>query len=272
LQASTVRVLVVEDYEPFRRFVRSMLQKKPELQVIHEASDGLEAIRKAEELQPDLILLDIGLPEINGIEAARRIRAVGLRSRILFLSEHCSPDIADEALGTGAQGYVVKSCAAGELLIAMEAVVQGKQFLSSGLGSVGAPGSVRAPIIYSIDTNRRLIHTKCVGMVTLDDVINHFRELGRDPACPDRLDVFLDLRQTTSLPESGQLRAVSNEVAGIRERVGFGFCAIVAAGDALFGMMRVFEALAQQYFRAIRVFRVAAEAEKWLTLQRLSVQ
>jgi hypothetical protein len=87
--------------------------------------------------------------------------------------------------------------------------------------------------------------------------------------CPDRLDIFLDLRETTSLPESGQLRSVNNEIAGIRERVEFGVCAIVASGDALFGMMRVFEGLAQQYFREMRVFRVAAEAEKWLTLQRL---
>lgn len=71
---STFRVLVVDDYEPFRRFVCSTLAKKPELQIVAEASDGLEAVHKAEELRPDLIVLDIGLPTLNGIEAARRIR------------------------------------------------------------------------------------------------------------------------------------------------------------------------------------------------------
>jgi hypothetical protein len=101
-------------------------------------------------------------------------------------------------------------------------------------------------------------------------VIRHFRELQRDPVCPDRVDVFLDLRETTSLPESGQLNAVCNEIASIRERVAFGVCAIVAGEDELFGMMRVFESLTQPYFRKIKTFWVAAEAEKWLTLQRQS--
>jgi DNA-binding NarL/FixJ family response regulator len=107
-----MRVLVVDDYEPFRKFVGSTLNKRPELQIVGEASDGPEAVCKSEELQPDLIVLDIGLPTLNGIEAARRIRAAGLKSRILFLSDNRSLDIAQEALGTGAQGYVVKSCAA----------------------------------------------------------------------------------------------------------------------------------------------------------------
>ena len=71
--ASSIRVMVVEDFHPFRRFVCSKLEQRPELQVICEVSDGLEAVQKAEELKPDLILLDIGLPTLNGIEAARRI-------------------------------------------------------------------------------------------------------------------------------------------------------------------------------------------------------
>ena len=77
MDTSSVRVLVVEDWEPFRRFLCSTLAKRPELQIIGEVSDGLEAVHKAEELQPDLILLDIGLPTLNGIGAARRIRKVG---------------------------------------------------------------------------------------------------------------------------------------------------------------------------------------------------
>jgi CheY-like chemotaxis protein len=220
-----IRVLVVEDYEPLRRFVRSTLAQRPDFRVIGEASDGLEAVRKAEELQPDLILLDIGLPTLNGIEAARRMRAAGLRSRILFLTQDCSRDIAEEALGTGAQGYVVKSFGAGDLLIAVEAVVQGKQFLKSGLQSL------RASITYTINVDKNLIRARCVGLITFDDVINHFGEL---PNCPHRLDVFLDLSETTSLPDSSQLSAVSREIVKIRERVRFGICAIVAGRDALF--------------------------------------
>lgn len=121
---------MVDDYAPFRYFVRSALQKLPELQVIGEASDGMEAVQKAQELRPDLILLDIGLPTLNGIEAARLIREVSRTSKILFVSENRSRDLTEEALRSGADGYVVKSDAASELLPAVEAVLQGKQFVS----------------------------------------------------------------------------------------------------------------------------------------------
>ena len=133
METASVKVLVVEDSEPFRKFIRSTLGKRPELQVVGEASDGLEAVHKAEELQPDLILLDIGLPTLNGIEAARRIREVSPASKILFVSENRSAGIAEEALSTGAGGYVVKSDAAGELLPAVDTVLQGKRFLSASL-------------------------------------------------------------------------------------------------------------------------------------------
>jgi len=133
LDTSSSRVLVVDDYEPWRRFVSSTLDKQPDLRVIGEVADGLEAVRKAEELQPDLIVLDIGLPTLNGIEAARRIREVSPTSKILFVSENGSRDIAEEALRTGASGYVVKSGAGTELLPAVKAVLQGKQFVSASL-------------------------------------------------------------------------------------------------------------------------------------------
>ena len=132
---SLVRVLVVEDYEPFRRFVRSTLEKRPELQVVAEVSDGLEALQKSEELQPDLILLDIGLPRLNGIEAARRIRKLAPESKIIFLSQESSADVVQEALSSGACGYVVKAYAGIELLAAVDAVREGRPFLSRGLSS-----------------------------------------------------------------------------------------------------------------------------------------
>ena len=137
---SLIRVLVVDDNEPFRRFVRATLRSKPELKVISEVSDGLEAVQKALELQPDLIVLDIGLPGLNGLEAARRIRKLSPKSTILFLSQESSPDIVQEALSLGALGYVMKAHAAVDLLIAVEAVLRNEQFVSSALKAVDTQG------------------------------------------------------------------------------------------------------------------------------------
>jgi DNA-binding NarL/FixJ family response regulator len=128
-------VLIVDDYEPWRRFIRLTLLVHDKLQVIGEVGDGMEAVARTQELQPDLILLDIGLPTIHGIEAARRIRELAPRSKILFVSQDCSPDVAEEALSTGAGGYVVKSDAASELLRAVKAVLEGKRFISASLAS-----------------------------------------------------------------------------------------------------------------------------------------
>jgi DNA-binding NarL/FixJ family response regulator len=97
----------------------------------------LKRFQIAQQLQPDLILLDIGLPTLNGIEAARRIREVSPKSRILFVSENRSPEIADEAFRTGACGYVVKAAATSELLPAVEAVLQDKRFVSVSLTGPG---------------------------------------------------------------------------------------------------------------------------------------
>jgi DNA-binding NarL/FixJ family response regulator len=106
---SSVRVLTVDDFEAWRCLVRSTLKKNSGFQIIGEVSDGLEAVQKAEELKPDLIVLDIGLPTLNGIEAGRQIRKLSPKSKILFLSENHSPAVAKAALDTGASGYVVKS-------------------------------------------------------------------------------------------------------------------------------------------------------------------
>jgi DNA-binding NarL/FixJ family response regulator len=125
-----VRVLVVEDYAPFRRLICSMLRNMPALQIIDEASDGLEAVRKAGDLRPDLILLDVGLPTLNGIEAARRIRALSPKSTIIFVSQESDPDVVTEALNLGSWGYVVKTRVASDLLPAVEAAMRGKQFVS----------------------------------------------------------------------------------------------------------------------------------------------
>jgi DNA-binding NarL/FixJ family response regulator len=128
-----IRVLVVDDFENWRRQVHSLLQARPAWQVIAEASDGSEAVQKAEDLKPDLILLDIGLPKLDGIEAARRIRQCSPNSKIIFLSQNSDLDVVRAALGTGALGYVLKTDAGRELLPAVEAVLGGKQIFSSSL-------------------------------------------------------------------------------------------------------------------------------------------
>ena len=124
-----IRVLVVEDHGDCRKLVRLLLQGRPEWQIIFEASDGYEAIEKAGELRPDLILLDIGLPKLNGIEAARRIRHRSPNSKIVFVSMSNSPNVVRAALSTGAQGYVYKERIQSDLVPAIDAVLRGIQFV-----------------------------------------------------------------------------------------------------------------------------------------------
>jgi DNA-binding NarL/FixJ family response regulator len=128
-----VRIIVVEDFVAFRRVICSILAKRQDLQVICEVSDGFEAVQKAEELKPDLILLDMGLPTLNGLQAARQILKLAPESRIIFVSQQSSPDLVQEALSLGAKGYVAKTRLASDLLIAVDAVLEGREFLSSGL-------------------------------------------------------------------------------------------------------------------------------------------
>jgi len=131
LQLSSVRILVVDDFEPFRQFVCSTLAKRTELQVVGEASDGLEAVQKVVELKPDLIIMDFGLPSLNGLEAARKILALISESKVIFLSQESSAEVMQEAFNLGAWGYVVKTMAGSELLTAVEAVLSGKRFVGS---------------------------------------------------------------------------------------------------------------------------------------------
>jgi DNA-binding NarL/FixJ family response regulator len=137
LQSSSIRILIADDFEDWRRQVCLLLQARPEWQVIAEALDGVAAIHKAEELRPDLVLLDIGLPKLNGIEAARRIRRRFPTFKIIFLSLYDSLDMVEAALSTGAMGYVRKTDALRDLLPAVDAVLQGKQFVSSSLKGSG---------------------------------------------------------------------------------------------------------------------------------------
>ena len=129
-----IRILVADDFEPWRRFVSSLIApRKPEWSIVCEVSDGVEAVEKAGNLRPELILMDIGLPRLNGIEAARQISQIDSYSKIVFLSGFDSLEVVEEALSTSANGYVLKLDAASELIEAVEAVFQGKRFVSSRL-------------------------------------------------------------------------------------------------------------------------------------------
>lgn len=110
-----------------------MLRQKPGWQIVGEASNGPEAVQKSTDLQPDLIVLDIGLPTLNGIEAARRIRQLRPECKIVFLSQETSADVVEEAFTLGAGGYVAKPYAGIELLVAVETVCGGGQFIGKGL-------------------------------------------------------------------------------------------------------------------------------------------
>jgi DNA-binding NarL/FixJ family response regulator len=143
-QVAVVRVLLVDDFARMREFVRSMLSKSPDLEVVGEATDGLEALHLAKKLQPDLILLDVALPSLNGLGVARRVRALSPDSKIVIASVQYSPELVQEAIRSGAVGYVRKADMATHLLPAIEAVLQGKRFVLGMLADRGM-GETRSP-------------------------------------------------------------------------------------------------------------------------------
>ena len=128
-----VRVLLVDDSVEFRRFVRRILETNEEFQLVGEAADGLEAVRLATQLRPDLILLDVGLPGLDGLHAAKTILQAVPETRIIFVTTYCSKSLAGAALNLGAKGYVVKADAGKDLLCAIERVLSNKQFVSTSV-------------------------------------------------------------------------------------------------------------------------------------------
>jgi DNA-binding NarL/FixJ family response regulator len=137
LEMPKVRVLVVDDHDVVRRVICILLSQEPSLDVVCQSETGEDAVRKAEELRPDLIVLDIGLPGISGIEAARQIRQKSPTSEIIFLSQHDSPQMAKEASNVGGRGYVAKIDAASELLTAIRSLGEGRFFVSQQLRRQG---------------------------------------------------------------------------------------------------------------------------------------
>jgi two-component system nitrate/nitrite response regulator NarL len=128
-----IRLLVVDDFRLWRDCVQAHLEGHPKMCIAGFASDGLEALQKIGELQPDLVLLDISLPRLNGIETARRIRELSPSCKVIFLTSHLHPEIVQAALEAGGCGYVHKEDTANELLPSLESVLVGKQYLSRGV-------------------------------------------------------------------------------------------------------------------------------------------
>lgn len=141
MAARSIRVLIADDVEFFRRFFAATLRRRTCLQVLCEVADGLEAVAKAKQLQPDLIVLDIGLPRLNGIEAARQIFDFVSHAKILFVSTESCPEIVQETFRIGGCAYVAKADAGTELLAAVDAILEGRRFVSRRLtGPVFTPG------------------------------------------------------------------------------------------------------------------------------------
>jgi len=209
----TRRVLIVDDYEPWRQHLISLLRlTSSDWQVIGEAVDGADGVRKARALKPDLILLDIGMPRLNGFEAASGILAGNPDAVILFLSEHMEPDIVSAALACGAAGYVLKSDAASDLLPAMSAASAGRRFVSARLAPPRTPHS-------------------CVFYSTEDALLDDCAQFAGDALKADATLILL---------------AVASHVAPLRRHIAArGVDLEAAAGDGRFWVLDVDEMLSR---------------------------
>lgn len=132
-----ITILLVEDFKPVRAIIASLLDGNSELCVIGKACDGVEAVAKAQELRPDVVLMDFGLPKLNGLEAARQIRELVPSSKIVFLTQETSAEVLKEALSLGAWGYIVKQQIGKDLLAGLTSVLQGRRFVSAWLEGNG---------------------------------------------------------------------------------------------------------------------------------------
>jgi len=136
VQMSLVRILLVDDFSLWQDFVRTCFKERSDVHILGIASNALEAIRKAEDLQPDLILLDIDLPDMRGIETAERIRQLVPKTKIIFLTGHSDPEFVREAFRAGGDGYILKWDAATELVVGTESVLLGRKFTSSSVEEI----------------------------------------------------------------------------------------------------------------------------------------
>ena len=223
-----LRVLVVDDFAPWRSYVIAKLAENPALHIVGFAFDGLEAVQKAAELQPELILMDLNLPNLSGISATRRIRDLSLKSKILFVSQNFDLDVVRAALDAGGSGYVVKSSAEGELLVAVEAVMSGKTFVSGQFatgdftGVCGGESRVQRPFDASIESAARPVPS--------NNPLDHRHEVEfylHDASFLDRCAGFMGAALTKG--DSVILVATLSHCNTLRRRLESGGCQVVEA-------------------------------------------
>jgi DNA-binding NarL/FixJ family response regulator len=139
---TTLRVLVVEDHEPFRRVICALLRQRADLLIVGEAADGLDAVCQAEALRPDVVMLDIGLPMLSGLEVAGRIRARVPDAKLIFVTNEASLEVVEQAFRRGAHGYLYKPRIQRDVLPVLDAIVRGGRFVSGGLERIARGDSL----------------------------------------------------------------------------------------------------------------------------------
>ena len=132
---SVIKILVVDDFAPWHCFVQTVFETEPDLKISAAATNGLEAIHRVKDCQPDLVLMDLCMPSMNGLECVRQIRAVSPCSKVLFVSGHGDPELIRAALEAGASGYVLKTDSVNDLISGVRAVLEGREFVSRSLAN-----------------------------------------------------------------------------------------------------------------------------------------
>jgi DNA-binding NarL/FixJ family response regulator len=142
--SSVLRILVVDDHEVVRRGLKSILEGRPDWEVVGEAATGREAVEKAQALRPEIVILDMSMPELNGLEATRSILKAVPEARVLVLTQHDSDQLVQSFLQAGAQAYLVKSDAARDLVPAVESLQEGRPFFTARVGRIVLDGYLKS--------------------------------------------------------------------------------------------------------------------------------
>jgi DNA-binding NarL/FixJ family response regulator len=169
-----IRVLIADDHTLVRAGIRGLLQRLPDVEVVGEAGEGQEALRLAEVLQPDVVLMDIGMPGLNGLEAAARLATLGTTIRVIILSMHTAEEYVLRALRAGCAGYLLKGAAVSELEVAVRAVARGETYLSPAVSKqvvddyVGRTGGATGPLDALTPRQREILQLVAEGNTSKD--------------------------------------------------------------------------------------------------------